>query len=300
MDRPLSRLISDPMLLIKTMRVHQWVKNLLLFVPFLLAYNEFDLSRLWELILAFFTFSFCASANYIFNDISDLESDRRHPTKRNRPLAAGKISVLHALYLSVLLLVSSFAMAWFLPHEFQIILAAYLSITLAYSYVLKSLVLVDVMVLGFLYTIRILAGIYAAQVSVSYWILVFSMFLFVSLAMLKRFAELYNLQSRNETQVSGRGYFTGDLHLVSSLGSAAGYISTLILLLYSHDPISVAKYSHPEWLWMAFPALLYWVSYMWLIAHRGRMDEDPVLFAIRDKKSYAVGVVCLLSFILAA
>lgn len=288
------------MLLIKTLRAHQWVKNLLLFVPFLLAYNEFDIARIWELILAFFAFSFCASANYIFNDISDLESDRRHPTKRNRPLAAGQISILHALYLAVLLLVSSFAMAWFLTKEFQIILAAYLFITLAYSYVLKSLVLVDVIVLGFLFTIRILAGIYAAQVSVSYWILVFSMFLFVSLAMLKRFSELYNLQLRNETQASGRGYIAEDLTLVLSLGIASGYISTLILLLYTHDPISIAKYSHPEWLWLAFPALLYWVSYMWLIAHRGKMNEDPVLFAIRDKNSYAVGVICLIGFMLAA
>lgn len=289
----------NPVIIFKSLRVHQWVKNLLIFIPFFLAFKQVDLNQLSEVIMAFIAISLCASASYIFNDLMDVESDRQHPLKKERPIASGAMSRTFAYGLLIITLLTGLGLAFFLSREFQVILLAYLLITVLYSFKLKSIVLLDVIVLGTLYTIRIIAGIYAAEVAISFWILVFSMFLFISLAMLKRFSELYNLRLRDEKSASGRGYIAKDLELVSSLGAAAGFIAVLIIVLYMHDPLTLEKYSNPDWLWLIMPALLYWVSHMWLIAHRGNMHEDPVLYAIHDVPSYIVGLICIVAVVLA-
>jgi len=288
-----------PIIILKSLRIHQWVKNLLIFVPFLLAFKQVEPSQGFVLVVAFFAMSLCASASYIFNDLMDFESDRLHPLKKNRPIASGQMSKPFAYGLLIISLAAGLGLSLTLSTDFQLILLAYLLITVSYSLLLKSIVLLDVIILGALYTIRILAGIYAANVALSFWILVFSMFLFISLAMLKRFSELYNLRLRDEETASGRGYISKDLELVSSLGSASGLIAVLIIVLYIHDPITLNKFAHPEWLWLILPALLYWVSRMWLIAHRGNMNEDPVLYAIHDRPSYVVGLICIIAVLLA-
>jgi len=287
------------MLLFKAIRIHQWVKNLLLFVPFLLAYREVEPERILDLVQAFLAFSCLASASYLVNDIVDLEADRQHPGKSQRPLASGAWSVRQAGILIAVLLAGAILLAWSLPQAFWIVMAAYLFLTLGYSFLFKSIAVVDVLVLAALYTVRIVAGIFAAGVEVSYWILVFSMFFFLSLAMVKRYSELYNLRLRDEESVHGRGYRASDIEFVATLGAAAGYIGVLIIVLYIHDPLIAAKYAHPFWLWAIFPALLYWISRIWLIAHRGEMNEDPVLYAIHDVPSYLVGAVCVAGFWLA-
>lgn len=287
------------MLLFKAIRIHQWVKNLLLFVPFLLAFRQVEPGRFLELVQAFAAFSFLASASYLVNDIVDLESDRQHPGKSRRPLASGAITVKQAGVLAIVLLAGAILLAWSQPWEFQIVLAIYLLLTLAYSFIFKSIAVMDVLVLAGLYTVRIIAGIFAAGVEVSYWILVFSMFFFLSLAMVKRYSELYNLRQRDEDTVHGRSYQASDIEFVATLGGASGYIGVLIIVLYIHDPLIAAKYTDPFWLWAIFPAMLYWISRIWLIAHRGEMNEDPVLYAIHDVPSYLVGAVCLAGFWLA-
>ena len=287
------------MLLFKAIRIHQWVKNLLLFVPFLLVFRQVDPSQILELVQAFLAFSFLASASYLINDIVDLESDRHHPSKSRRPLASGDLSQGQARLLVLVLFAGAILLAWALSHEFQIVMAIYLLLTLSYSFIFKSIAVMDVLVLAGLYTVRIIAGIFAAGVEVSYWILVFSMFFFLSLAMVKRYSELYNLRQRDEDTIRGRGYQASDIEFVATLGGASGYIGVLIIVLYIHDPLIAAKYANPFWLWAIFPAMLYWISRIWLIAHRGEMNEDPVLYAIHDVPSYLVGVVCLLGFWLA-
>jgi len=203
-----------------------------------------------------------------------------------------------ALALAAVALAIGLSLAAVVGHKMLMLVAVYLVFTLAYSLRLKSIAMLDVVTLGFLYTLRIIAGIVAAEVELSYWILVFSMFFFVSLAMLKRYSELYNLRQREEEIVKGRGYCAQDLELMAALGGASGYIAVLLMVLYIHDPVIAEKYAHPQWLWLVFPALLYWISRMWLIAHRGRMDEDPVLYAIHDRPSYFVALVCVLGFVL--
>ena len=282
----------------RTLRLHQWVKNLLIFIPFLLGWQQVGWAPVGSVLLAFFAFSLCASASYVINDLLDREADRQHPSKQHRPIASGAISPATALVLAGLALVGGLGLAYAGGHKLLMVVSVYLVVTLAYSLRIKSLAMLDVVTLGFLYTLRIIAGIIAADVELSYWILVFSMFFFVSLAMLKRYSELYNLRQRAEETAQGRGYCAQDLELMASLGGASGYIAVLIMVLYIHDPLIAEKYAHPQWLWLVFPALLYWISRMWLIAHRGRMDEDPVLYAIHDRPSYVVALFCVLGFVL--
>ncbi len=282
----------------RTLRLHQWVKNLLIFVPFLLGWQQVGWEPLGNVLLAFIAFGLCASASYVINDLLDREADRRHPTKRNRPIAAGAIGHGTAIGLAAVALFGGLGLAALGGHKLLMVVSVYLATTLGYSFLFKSIAMLDVVVLGFLYTLRIIAGIIASGVELSYWILVFSMFFFVSLAMLKRYSELYNLRLREEESVRGRGYGAQDLELMSALGTAAGYIAVLIMVLYIHDPVIAEKYAHPQWLWLVFPALLYWISRMWLIAHRGDMNEDPVLYAIHDKPSYVVALFCVLGFVL--
>lgn len=278
----------------RVLRVHQWMKNLLLFIP-LLAAHEFANVSLWgSLLLAFVSFSLCASSVYIFNDLLDLESDRAHPRKRARPFASGAVPVWIGLVLSVALLAASYGIATYVGGNFLPWLAFYFVLTCAYSWTLKRLMLVDCLALAMLYTVRIVAGAAAAGLALSFWLLAFSVFLFLSLAFVKRYAELEVQVLSGKTKAHGRGYYTSDAPLVQTLGVTAGYGAVLVLALYLNSDSVLRLYATPEIMWGAVPVLLFWVSWMWMQAHRGHMHDDPLVFAVKDKASLAAGAAFLL------
>lgn len=285
--------------IIRAIRIYQWIKNILLFVPLILAHKVDDFSRVADATAAFLSFSLCASGAYVMNDLLDLKSDREHATKKNRPFASGDLSITFGVILSPVLFMLAAVVALFLPAHFFIAFIMYIVFTTIYSLGLKAIALMDVVILAGLYTLRIAAGAFAIDVPLSYWLLAFSMFLFFSLAMVKRYAELYNLSQRNEVSVLRRGYETGDMELVANLGAMSGYIAALVIALYINDPRTTAAYSQPVWLWIICPTILYWISRVWLLAHRGVIQEDPVLFAVRDKVSYFVAFVALGAILLA-
>lgn len=284
---------------LKEIRVYQWVKNLLIFAPLLLSHNFLNYALVVESIVAFIVFSLCASSVYVINDLCDVESDRKHPVKKFRPIAAGSLSVLTARIVAVFLFSSALAVALSLNKEFLIVFCSYFLLTLAYSFGLKTFALIDVLILGSLYTLRVIAGVVVISVDISYWLIIFSLFAFMSLAMIKRFTELKNMQSRNESVMTHRGYEVGDTGLILIMGIVSSYIAILVVALYIHDPLVITKYSSPMWLWLVIPAMLYWLSRMWLFANRGDLIEDPVLFALKDRASYIVVFVCLVSILLA-
>lgn len=286
--------------LLRAMRPHQWVKNFLLFLPLIMAHRVFELDLAWRSVLSFVFFSLCASSVYLLNDLCDLPSDRRHSSKRNRPLAAGELSLLRALVAIPILLCLSFAGAGLLlPVRFLGTLTIYFAFTLAYSLYLKQMIALDIIALSVLYTIRILAGGHAAEVPVSEWMLAFSMFFFLSLACLKRFSELMKLRKSDQSSAHGRGYLSGDLELVSQFGSSSAYLSVLVLAFYISSPEVSRLYANPQALWFVCPVLLYWLSRVWILAHRGEVNEDPILFAITDRASYGTGIVCGLLLLIA-
>jgi 4-hydroxybenzoate polyprenyltransferase/phosphoserine phosphatase len=288
--------------LIKALRVHQWAKNLLVFVPLLASHRILEPHLVLSGLLAFIAFGACASSVYLLNDLLDLPDDRQHPTKCNRPLAAGTLPILHALFLIPALLFGAFVVAlWLLPIQFAGVLAAYYILTLAYSLWLKRVVMLDVVTLAILYTVRVLAGAAAMTLVATFWILAFCVFIFLSLAFVKRYTELHDARQKGKTEkFSGRGYYPADFELLASLGGASGYISVLVLALYINDAASRAMYHSPQWMWVACPILLFWLSRVWLLAHRGQMHDDPIVFALRDNMSRWIGVVFVLVFALAA
>ncbi|MEX3784489.1 UbiA family prenyltransferase [Paraburkholderia sp. BR14374] len=277
----------------KSLRLHQWLKNLLIFVPLLAAHQLSDAALVVSALLAFFAFGVCASSVYLLNDLLDLEDDRHHPTKRKRPLASGALPLVWGAALFPVLLVVGGAIAWFcLPHKFALVLLGYYVLTLAYSLHLKRRVMMDVVVLALLYTTRIIAGSAAIDARLSFWLLAFSMFVFLSLALVKRYAELHALKERGLVKSRGRGYVASDLPLISSLGAASGYLSVLVLALYIQDGNTAGLYRHPQYIWVACPLLLYWVSRTWIIAHRGSMHDDPIIFAAKDRSSWLIMALC--------
>jgi len=290
------------MTLVKAMRLHQWVKNLLVFVPLLGAHQIDNTLGLIQAVLAFITFGLCASSVYLLNDLVDIENDRRHARKRARPFAAGKLSLLTGWVLWPILTVSSFVLALIsLPFAFTGVLLVYFAVTLAYSFSLKRYAILDVLVLASLYTIRIVAGAVATGTPLSFWLLTFSMFIFLSLAFMKRYSELKSVKSvGQEGKLPGRGYAADDLEAVSTMGIVSGYLSILVLALYIQDSYTAVLYRTPQIIWLACPLMLYWVSRTWLITHRGAMNDDPVMFAIKDRVSHLVGICFVLIFIVAA
>ena len=286
-------------IILKAIRIHQWAKNILIFTALILSHNWFNNDALQSVVFAFFSFSFAASSIYLINDLIDLEADRKHRTKRHRPLAAGTLPIQWAIIIVPVLLVFSLLLAKQINADFIYILIVYLILTTAYSLFLKPIALLDVITLTSLYTIRIIAGAIAINVPLSYWLLAFSMFIFLSLALIKRFSELKNLIQQGETTSVSRGYHIDDLPAVSLFGISSGYISVLVLVFYTHDLQAGTLYSQPDWLWFVAVAVLYWISYMWLLAFRGQMNEDPVLFAIHDRSSYIVTLFIAVSLYLA-
>jgi 4-hydroxybenzoate polyprenyltransferase/phosphoserine phosphatase len=276
----------------KALRLHQWSKNLLVLLPLLLAHSlRADL--LLKAAAAFLCFSFTASATYIVNDLLDLEADRAHPRKRHRAFAAGDLSVAGGLCLAALLGGISFVVASQLPHKFLVYLLLYLATTLAYSLALKRVVLLDVVILSSLYTIRMLAGSEATKTFVSPWLAAFSIFLFLSLAMVKRFSELKNLDLRGVSPANGRGYLLSDLEQLRSFGTSSAYASIVIFSLYINGRDVTSLYHHPNRMWLITPLLILWVSRVWLLASRGLLDEDPVVFALEDRLSLLMGLAVL-------
>jgi 4-hydroxybenzoate polyprenyltransferase/phosphoserine phosphatase len=270
---------------LKALRLQQWLKNLLVFIPLLMAHQISDPVMLGQALLAFFAFGLCASSVYLLNDLLDLPDDRLHPTKRHRPFAAGTISIVNGAMLVPALLIAAFVLAVALPVEFIGVLAFYYLITLAYSVLLKRAALVDVLTLASLYTIRIIAGAAAVSVVLSFWLLAFSMFLFLSLALVKRFTELLMSEQQERANTFGRGYSAGDLETLAQFGSTSAYMAVLVLALYINSEEVRALYEHPEVIWLLCPLLLYMVTRIWLLARRGRLHEDPVVFVIRDRRS---------------
>lgn len=294
--------------LLKAIRIHQWAKNVLVFLPVLLAHNH-DANAIAASFVAFFSLSFCASATYIINDLLDIEADRRHPRKRNRPFAAGDLSPFTGVMVVAVFFVIAITLALALPsifsalpgvggvhevlarpHRFVAWLGLYTVTTLAYSFFLKRLALVDVIVLSGLYTIRIMAGSAATELEVSAWLAAFSIFFFLSLAFVKRFSELELMLASNRTKASGRGYGTPDMEQLRSFGTSSAFASVVVLTMYISG-LAQVLYAHPARLWLLVPVLILWISRVWLLASRGQLHEDPVVYAITDRTSWLLGAI---------
>jgi 4-hydroxybenzoate polyprenyltransferase len=286
----------------KALRLHQWMKNALIFVPLLAAHQLNQPLQVLNGLLAFLFFGLCASSVYILNDLLDLTDDRHHQSKRNRPFASGRLSIRSGLVLVPLLLLGAFGgAALLLPWQFCAVLGAYYLLTLAYSLSLKRQMTLDVIVLAALYTSRILAGAAAFNLPLTFWILAFSMFMFLSLALVKRYAELREARLKDlKDKTRGRGYYPADLDMIASLGATSGHLAVMVLALYIHEGTTVALYSHPHVIWLACPLLLFWITRVWMLTHRGQMNDDPVVFAIRDRVSQLIGAMFALVFWIAA
>jgi 4-hydroxybenzoate polyprenyltransferase len=284
---------------VSAIRPHQWVKNALILIPLGAAHEITNPERLLDAVLAFVAFSLCSSGVYLLNDLLDLEADRRHSSKQQRPFACGDLPVKVGLLAFPLFVVAGIGLSLLLPFHFTMILSLYFVSTLSYSFYIKKIVILDVILLAVLYTLRIIAGGVATDIYISNWLLVFSLFLFLSLALLKRYSELHDIASLAKETDPSRGYSTCDIEQLTSMGSASGYITALVLGLYINSEDVKSLYAHPELLWLICPLILYWISRAWIIARRGAMDDDPVVFAVTDRTSYAVGIVAAIIVVLA-
>jgi 4-hydroxybenzoate polyprenyltransferase len=289
---PIARTFTDQRstakTLFKALRIHQWAKNVLLLAPLALS-HKLAPAPIGRVIAAFFCFSFVASATYLVNDLLDIESDRLHPSKQSRPFAAGDLSVSTGIGLALLLALASAAFLPLFPAVFSAWLGVYVITTLAYSFFLKRVAVVDVLVLSGLYTVRLLAGGAATTTWISQWLAGFSTLLFLSLAMVKRFSELENLRERGATDMPGRGYRVADLEQIRSFGTASAYAAIVVFMLYIGRSDGMELYHHPMRLWLIVPLLIFWLNRVWLLASRGEIDDDPVVFAMRDSVSLGVG-----------
>ncbi len=277
---------------LKALRPHQWSKNLLILLPVLASH---DISSLGAALVAMVAFSLIASCVYILNDLIDLPADRAHPRKKKRPFASGQLSAIRGLVLAAGLAIGALALSvLFTPSDFIGMLAFYLAATFAYSFWLKRKLLVDVITLAGLYTVRIFAGSAATGIDLSPWLLVFSMFIFFSLAAIKRQGELVDMARRGKTSSLGRGYFTDDLPVIQVMGIASGQAAVLVFALYINSPTIQMLYSWPELMWLVCGVLFYWLSRLAMMTHRGFMDDDPIVFAARDR----VSRICFLAILL--
>jgi 4-hydroxybenzoate polyprenyltransferase len=291
-------------LIARAIRVHQWLKNALVLVPVIAAHRVADVVADLRVVAAFFAFSLCASSVYVLNDLTDLRSDRLHPRKRKRPFASGELPLGFGLALAPVLLASSAAIVVVvLPPMFLAVLATYYVSSMLYNFVAKEHAVWDVILLAGLYVVRVLAGAAAVPVPASFWLLAFSMFIFLSLALAKRYSEMLVQHGLGRTVAHGRGYRTGDMPVLQSMGISSGYLSVLVMALYINSAEVHALYARPYALWAICPALLFWVSRVWVKTHRGEMHDDPVVFAVRDRISLLVGagvIACVLAGAFAA
>ena len=278
---------------LRAFRVHHWLKNLLLFVPLLTAFAFAYAAALRSVLAAFVAFSLVASGTYVVNDLWDLDSDRAHPRKRQRPLAAGRIGIVSGVVAAAVTIALGFALAALLPRGFVAMLLLYVAMTLAYSAVLKRQAIVDVIVLSLLYALRVLAGAVAAGVSVSSWLLAFSAFVFLSLALTKRCSELIALARLGQAAAAGRAYRQDDLAVLLPMGVAASLAAVVVFGLFISAPETQGRYASPQMLWLVACALTYWLGRLWLLTARGLMHDDPLVFAVGDRVSLATLLVML-------
>jgi len=290
----------------RALRVHQWLKNLLLLVPLVTAFSFMDPGKLATMALAFLSFSFAASATYLVNDLWDLESDRAHPRKKDRPFASARIPILVGLAVAGGLLMLAFVLALAVSQAFSLMLLLYVILTSTYSWMFKEYVLIDVIMLSLLYTLRILAGSVAIAVVTSAWLLAFSVFMFLSLALVKRCAELISLEQSGKAAARGRDYRVTDLAVLCPLGVAAAMSAVVVFGLFINSPDTQSRYATPGLLWLVAIGLIYWLARLWIKTSRGEMHDDPVIYAIRDRGSRStvivMGIVMLVAhfFILGA
>lgn len=284
---------------IRTMRPHHWTKNFLVFVPLLTAHAYENTAAILAAVAAFASFSLCASGGYFINDLWDREADRNHEIKRHRPLASGALSPALGLAgaaglpaLSLLLAVG------FLPAMFILVLVLYFALTMAYSFYLKRVFTADVLTLSILYMLRVLAGAVAIGVVLSSWLLAFCIFLFISLAYLKRYIELYKMNDQND-QALGRGYFGADSDMIFVLGVANATASVVVLALFITSPEVNREYVSQDLLWVLCLAIIFWTNRIWIAARRGDVDEDPVEFALHDRASQLTGALCVVVVLIA-
>lgn len=274
-------------------RPYQWIKNCLIFLPIIMA-HQFDANTLQEGLLAFVSFCLIASSVYVLNDLLDLKADREHPRKRMRPFASGDCSISYAMFMLVGLLALGLHTAAAINREFLLVVSIYYFLTTAYSFHLKQKVIIDIFILAMLYTIRILGGGVASSIDLSVWLLAFSIFIFLSLASVKRQAELQDRSACVDKVLVRRGYNIDDLPIISMIAIASGYLSVLVMILYITSPNVTSLSAHPELLWAISAVLLYWITRTIMITHRGNMTDDPIIYAFKDRTSQG----CLLSIVI--
>jgi 4-hydroxybenzoate polyprenyltransferase len=285
--------------LLRALRPRQWLKNLLVFVP-MLAGHELGLPALAASAVAFAAFSLCASSAYLLNDSLDVHDDRLHPTKHARPIASGALGIPLALCASLALALAGLGLALLFHPVLAAAAGLYFVSTLAYSTWLKRLMMVDIIALAILYSLRVLGGSAATGIAPSFWLIAFSFFLFLSLALLKRYSELFNLKRAGRERTRGRGYTTADKAAVGIMGINSAFLSVLIVLLYFNSSNVIALYPHRTWLLAILPLLVLWLGRLWILAYRGKVNEDPVLYVSTDRTSLVVFALCLACAVAAA
>lgn len=301
---PVARVFTRPGLtpkvMLRAMRIHQWAKNALIFVPLILSHTYDDPGRIFAACLAFLCLGLCASGTYLWNDLLDLPDDRAHPTKRNRPLASGRMTIRDGVVASFLLVGSSLILAG-LFNGVALVggLLVYILLTLAYSMIVKRKMVADVLLLAMLFLYRIMLGAIAIGVVVSDWLLAFSIFFFLSLGFAKRVADLPPEVRQSDTQIAGRAYRGTDAPILAVLGAGAGLSSIIIMALYITDAAVVQRYQTPQLLWVICLVLLYWLNRIWIMVYRGDLPHDPVVFALKDRNSRILGVLIIIMIVLA-
>jgi 4-hydroxybenzoate polyprenyltransferase/phosphoserine phosphatase len=283
----------------KAMRPHQWLKNLLIFVPLVLSQHLDEIQPAHQAFLGFLAFCLCASSVYLLNDLLDLSADRQHPTKCFRPFAAGDLPIVYGVIGMAGLLLCSFLVAMLLPPYFMAVLITYYFCTIMYSVWLKSSMLIDALMLAALYTLRLIAGAAAITVPLSFWLLAFSMFIFLSLAFIKRYSELLLLANEGRQQLLGRAYQAVDMETLAQFGTASGYLAVLVMAFYINSDNVFEGYTRPEALWLLCPMMLYWISRMWVVTRRGEMHDDPIVYTIKDRRTYTLGAMAGVALLVA-
>lgn len=279
---------------IKAIRCQQYIKNILILVPLVASHNIFDMDKLSMALIAFFAFSFSASTIYVMNDLFDLFDDRKHPTKKNRPLASGDISIQTSLFTIPVLLCLSIFLASLVSNQFVILVFGYLLLNLLYTLFFKRIPIFDIILLSNMYTYRLIIGSEATDIQLSFWLLGFSFFLFLSLAVIKRYKELFYLREQTSSTKSenSRGYRIVDMSILLNMGMTSGAIAVLVFSLYINSPDIQLLYTHPEYLWVACPFMLLWIASLWLATVRNEMSDDPIIYALTNKKSLFLIAIC--------
>jgi len=284
---------SSIKLVFKQLRIHQWSKNILILIPAIASHRFNETSVLIHSLIAFVAFSLFASSIYIINDIADLDNDRLHPDKKNRPIASGKISIFSAYFIMIICLIMGILLSLVLGNEFSFILIIYVLFNLLYTFFLKKIIIIDVLLLMIFYVLRLIAGHISNSIPLSPWLLSFSIFLFFSLGFLKRYVDLINVNTENLSLLKGRAYSVEDSKMLMSIGVCSGLISSMVLTLYTGSEQVQQLYSSPLVLVALSPIMFFWICRIWLFAAKGLINSDPVFFAIKDKVSYGVAIMFL-------